>query len=553
MKLLPKSMFGMAAAAALLLAPVGQLLAQNVKPVLVVSISSIEDTLADIKYITKAAGAEDAGSTAVLFGNVYTNGVDKKKPIGVYVSPKVGGGDFVPVVFVPVTDLKTILATFKEQLGEPSDAGDGVKEVSAAGNPVFFKEQTGWVFISNAKENLADLPADPAALLGALPKEYTIAIKANVANIPAELKKVAVDTIKEGFERQLQNNPQGGENAELVEKMQRNQLEALVKMADELDEIMFGFAIDGPGKRTYLDINVTAREGTSLAKQYAMMADAKSAFAGFLLPNAAATLNFSATSSKEDIEQTAGLLKGVKQNAMKEIDNDPNLDAAKRGVAKEVLGSLMDAFIKTVEGGKLDGGAVLMLDSKTVDFAAGGLVADGKSIEDSFKRLIDLAKNEPDFPNVKLNSGSHGGITFHSITAPIPDSEKEARDILGDKVNIVLGTGPKSVYIAFGKNAESLLKQVIDKSAQDGSKSVPPMQLNIALLPILKFAASVDPNNEIFPELVKVLEKSSKDKINVVSKIIKNGSSVRIQVEEGVLQLIGVGVEKAKGLLPGGL
>lgn len=553
MKLLPKSMFAMAAAAALLLAPVGQLLAQNAKPVLVVSISSVEDTLADVAYITKAAGAEDAGRTALLFGNAFTNGIDKKKPIGMYVSPKAGGGDFVPVVFVPVTDLKTILATLKEQLGEPSDAGDGVKEVSAAGNPVFIKEQTGWAFISNAKENLTDLPADPAAMLGALPKEYTLAIKANVANIPAELKKVAIDTIKEGFERQLQNNPAGGENAELVEKMQRNQLEAMVKMFDELDEIMFGFAIDGPGKRTYLDINVTAREGTKLAKQYALLADTKSAFAGFLLPNAAATLNFSATSSKEDIEQTAALLKGVKQNAMKEIDNDPNLDAAKRGAAKEVLGSMLDAFIKTVEGGKLDGGAVLMLDSKTVDFAAGGLVADGKAIEDSFKRLIELAKNEPDFPNVKLNSGSHGGITFHSVTAPIPDSEREARDILGDKVNIVLGTGPKAVYIAFGKNAESLLKQVIDKSAQDGSKSVPPMQLNIALLPILKFAASVDPNNEIVPELVKVLEKSSKDKINLISQPIKNGNSVRIQVEEGVLQLIGAGVQKAQGLLPGGL
>ncbi|MFN0019917.1 MAG: hypothetical protein ACKVP0_16795 [Pirellulaceae bacterium] len=553
MKLLPKSMFAMAAAAAFLVAPLGQLLAQNAKPVLVVSISSVEDTLADVAYITKAAGAEDAGRTALLFGNAFTNGIDKKKPIGMYVSPKVGGGDFVPVVFVPVTDLKTILATFKEQLGEPKDAGDGVQEVSAQGQSVYIKEKTGWAFLSNAKENLADLPADPAALLGALPKEYTLAIKASVANVPAELKKVAVDTIKEGFERQLQNNPAGGENAELMEKMQRNQLEALVKMVDELDEIMLGFAIDGPGKRTYLDVNVTAREGTNLAKQYAMLADTKSAFAGFLIPNAAVTLNLSQSMLKEDIAQTVTLLNGLRANAMKEIDNDPNLDAAKRGAAKEVLGSLLDAFTKTVEGGKIDGGAVLQLDAKTVDFAAGGLVADGKAIEDSFKRLIELAKNEPDFPTVKLNSGSHGGITFHSITAPIPDSEKEARDILGDKVNIVLGTGPKAVYIAFGKNAESLLKQVIDKSAQDGSKSVPAMQLNVALLPILKFAASVDPNNDIVPELIKVLEKSTKDKINVIAQPIKNGSSMRIQVEEGVLQLIGAGVQKAQGLLPPGL
>ncbi len=41
--------------------------------------------------------------------------------------------------------------------------------------------------------------------------------------------RFVVDTIKEGFERQLQANAGGGADAELIEKMQRNQLEALVK------------------------------------------------------------------------------------------------------------------------------------------------------------------------------------------------------------------------------------------------------------------------------------------------------------------------------------
>jgi hypothetical protein len=172
----------------------------------------------------------------MVLGSVYTNGIDKKRPIGMYVSPKAGGNDFVAVVFVPVSDLKTILETFKGQLGAPKDAGDGVQEVSGGGQPVYIKEKTGWAFVSNAKENLADLPADPAILLGNLPKEYTLAVKVNVSNIPEKLKKMGIDTIKEGFERQLQNNPRGGADAELVEKMQRNQMEALFKAADELDD-----------------------------------------------------------------------------------------------------------------------------------------------------------------------------------------------------------------------------------------------------------------------------------------------------------------------------
>lgn len=546
MKLISKSMLRMAAAAALLIVPLGHALAQ-VKPVVVVSISSVEDTLADVAYITKAAGAEDSGRMAMVLGNALTNGIDKKKPIGIYISPQQGGGDFVGVAFVPVTDLKTVLLTHKDTIGEPKDAGDGVQEVTAQGRSLYIKEQKGWAFVAQEKEHLTALPADPAALLGNLPKDYTVAAKVSIANIPPELKKMVVDEINAGFERGLENNP-GPFDPEL----QRAQMDNFVKMFDELDEVMVGYAIDAPGKRTYFDINVTAREGSNVAKQLSMLADTKSSFTGFLLPNAAATLNFSQTMLKNDIDQSVTLLKGMRTNALKEIDNDPNLDAPQRGAAKEVVGSLLDVVVKTVEEGRIDGGAVLMLDAKSIDFAAGMLVADGKAVEDSFKRLVDLAKDEPDFPTVKLNSGSHGGITFHNITAPVPEEEEEAREILGDKVNIVLGTGPKAVYFAFGKNAESLLKQVIDKSAQNGSKKVPPMELNVSVLPILKFSASAAPDNEVIPELIKLLEKSGKDKVNVTVQPLKNGESIRFLVEEGVIEVIGAGVKQfAPAFAPG--
>lgn len=544
MKLIGKTMMMWAAAALLLVAPLSQAKAQTVKPVVVVAVSSVEDTLADVAYITKAAGAEDAGRTAMLFGNAFTSGIDKKKPLGMYVSPKEGGGDFVAVVFVPVTDLKGLLAVYKEQIGEPTDAGDGVLEVSAAGQSAFIKEQNGWAFVAQQKEHLVGLPADPAALLGALPKEYTVAVKVNVQNIPPELKKMAIDEMKAGFERGLESGAGAGPiDKELMEKLQRNNIDQMVRMVDELDELMVGYAVDSQGKRTYLDINVTAVEGSKLAKQMSVLADTKSSFAGFLMPGAAATMNLSQTMLKEDIDQALSLLTGVKENALKEIDNDPNLDGGKRAIVKDVLGSFMDVFTKTLEGGKLDGGAVLMLESKSVNFAAGGLVADGKQIETTFKKLVDLAKNEPDFPEVKLNAGQHGGITFHTLQAPIPDSESEARELFGEKVNIIIGTGPKAVYIAFGKDAEGLLKKVIDKSAADGAKPVAPMQMNVSLLPILKFAASMD-DNDVVPALVSVLEKSGKDNIRIVIQPLKNGENIRFQLEEGVLEVIGEAVKR---------
>ena len=70
----------------------------------------------------------------------------------------------------------------------------GVFEIGKA-QSAFYKEQTGWVFIAQAKEHLTGLPADPAALLGTLPKDYNVAVKVLGNNIPAELKQFGVDQI----------------------------------------------------------------------------------------------------------------------------------------------------------------------------------------------------------------------------------------------------------------------------------------------------------------------------------------------------------------------
>lgn len=547
MKLFGRFLFGCAAGLALLLAPLS-LARAELKPLLVVSVASVDELLADVKYVTKASGFENAGNTADFFGKAYSNGVDRKRPIGVIVAPK-EGGEFVAISFVPVSDMKAILATLKEPVGEPKDAGDGVLELAAGPQTVYIKEAAGWAFVAQQKEHLADLPADPSALLGTLPKDYTLAAKVSVQNLPADLKKMAADQIRMGFENNLRNAPDNPAfDRELMEKLNRNAMENFIRMLDELEDITVGFNIDAAGQRTYLDVGVTAIAGSRLAKQVEQAGQAKSSFAAFLVPGAAASLNFAAPVAKEDLEQTRVLIEGIKVNVQKELDDDPNLDATRRAAAKELIAGFIDVLQKTLEEGKLDGGAALLLEPKSLNFVAGGLVADGAKVEALFKRLAELAKDEADAPEIKLNAGKHGDVNLHTISGP--NEDEKAREILGDKINIVLGTGPKSIYLAFGKDAEGLLKKMIDQVSQQGPTAVPPSQLNVALLPILKFAASVD-DNPIVPALVSVVEKSGKDKITIVTEIKSRGSNTRILVEEGVLQAIGEGVKQA-GLANGG-
>src|SRR5215475_11248159 len=73
---------------------------QGLKPVAVVSIASIKENLADVGYVTRAAGMADYGDTAKFFASALSAGIDKERPIGLYVVPKMG--DFHAVAFVPL-------------------------------------------------------------------------------------------------------------------------------------------------------------------------------------------------------------------------------------------------------------------------------------------------------------------------------------------------------------------------------------------------------------------------------------------------------------------
>lgn len=524
-------------ALALVAAPVVAL-AQNVKPVAVVSIASVEENLADIGYITRVAGMEDTGKTAMLFGNALTAGIDKTRPAGLYVVP--AAGDFHAVAFIPVSNLKLLLEVHKEQVGEPEDVGGSILKIGTD-RTAYIKEVGGWAFVAENKEHLATLPQDPAALLGDLPKTYNVAGRVLIQNIPEELRTMAIDEIKLGVGRffDAQAAQQPGIDREQTEKVVNSNIAQLEKFIKEAEEITLGLGIDSAGKKTFLDVVITVREGTDLAKQIAAQSGVKTQFAGFLLPEASVTLNVASVMAKEDLAQVQEGMKTLREQAAKKIDDNPNLPPEKREAAKKVVGQLIDVLEKTLAAGKLDGGAALVLLPKSISFVAGGQVADGQALEKALKDLAELYKDDPEFPAVMFNAGEHAGVQLHTFTAPIPATEAETRELLGDKLEVVIGTGKNSFFVSVGKDAESLLKKVIDLSATEAGKALPPVQFNVALLPILKFYSSVDAGNPIVAGMIATLEQEGNDKFTIVNTLGPRTSTIRFEIQEGLVRVLG--------------
>lgn len=544
--------FLFAAMTALLVQPLVQSVAraqaQQKPPAVVVSVASYDKIMADLRYGGDVAGAAQYIGLLQFLAGGYTQAIDTTRPSGVLV-------DFdgpMPVVtaFVPVRNLQRLLDQLADQIGPARDLGNGVKQLDGP-QPLFLKESGGYAFLTNAPDNLNDVPANPVALLGGAEANYDVAVTVNVPSIPAELRAMAIEQIREGFESQMEMQrllADDDEDVEMQERLARSSIDSIVKLIQQTDTLNLGWAIDSQTQSTYLDFSMTAVDGTELAGQFDQMADVRTNFAGLLTP-AAVNLGAAGIMYSDDKEQALIVLDSAQQKAESEIDNDDDLTDEARREAKRVLGQLIDVVRETVQEGVIDGGLKLSTEAESLQMIFGMHVADGTKLEQAVKELVGLAKDEPDFPEVQLDAMQHGGINFH--TASLPVNDDAARRVLGDTLDVVLGTGPKSVYVAIGKGAADALKQSIDASVQSPNQEASPMQLTISLTPLLRFGSRLEPDNTMLTSLLAALEKSpGKDQISLVGSSIPRGFKYRLDVQEGVLRMIGAAV--AENLQQGG-
>jgi len=96
--------------------------------------------------------------------------------------------------------------------------------------------------------------------------------------------------------------------------------------------------------------------------------------------------------------------------------------------------------------------------------------------------------------------------------------------------------------LAFGEKPVATAGQVLDASKGSGAK-LPAGQVQFRLAPLVKLGAKADDANREMAELMaKLLEESEKDHVTLTSDVIPNGSLMRIEIEEGVLEAFGKAV-----------
>ncbi len=526
----------------------------DTKTFAVVAVTSVDELMTDAKFLGTLFGRPTAAQEAEGLIAFFTQGkgldaIDRTKPWGLVFQSD--GSNFTPVACLPVKKLDDLLGVATAYQVQVSDGDNGVKELTLPSQKTLYvKPNGGWAFIGQSAEALASLPANPEAEFAKLTTDYDLAASIAVQNVPEGIRKSMIDAMhsgmKQGLQKQSENDPEQQARAEELAKAQLEQVQRLI---EDLDSVTFGWSIDSKQQLTFMDFTYHFRPNSKMAEQLAAYGQPKTNFAGFYQADAAATATIASQGDPKlieaDLKQFETMMKQFRDGFNKGVDTNERIQDEDVRTAIKACGSdWFDAFESTVKSGQIDGGASLKLGSDALTLVAGAHVKEPGKLESGLKKLEAAREKTPDLPKINWNADKYAGVNFHTWSVPVPEEQESPRQLLGESVEIAVGIGPEAVYLAAGKDNMAALKQAIDASKAAPNKPVPPFELAISLAPIMEAAApqvKQDDQRQIVESIATMLrnEVEGRDHIRAVGKLIPNGLQYRFELEEGVLRAAG--------------
>ncbi|MFN7734146.1 MAG: hypothetical protein ACK5OB_19770 [Pirellula sp.] len=517
--------------------------------VVTVAIAPLDRLLPNINHVMRLVGAGAQGAIVNQAVNGYTSGLDRSRPIGALVALGESGIP-VSVAALPISDLEEFLQGL-ELFGEPEDLGEGLYSMTLGANTVFAQYSAPWLFVSSSEESLEEVSVEAADRLNALSAKHDLLVEVNVQNIPDDLVDLITSNMRSGFEQtmQAQSEEMTEEELEATRASGEQMMENMEEIFESTEKFVVGLAIRPKDKVVALDFGTLFVDGSRYAKQLSDLKNAKASLAGLIKDDSMMTLKTFGIVAQEDMAQVENSLDTATKAAFKSIDESAksSADAEK---AKEYIKRLVKLITESGRQGQLEG-AINVTTNPSLNIVAALSVADGKQVE---ALAADLAKDvgtSNTSIQVQLMTGKQGSVNLHKVAVTLPEeADDSARKVWGDVVNISIGTAPKAVYLAVGKNSDAALKSAIDGVAANPTSKAESVKMRLDLTQLLNFIQSIE-SNPVVDGMLSALSDDD-DQIQIDSQVIERGAMNRLTIQEGVLKAISGGVKAGMAAQGGG-
>lgn len=522
------------------------------KPVVVATLAGYDELYRDIDYLGQVSGNPDLARGIEGLVAIFTQlqglvGLDKMRPLGAAV--RSDGRQFQIFAFLPVNNIKQLFSALSGIVNVPEKIGDRQWRIRTRAGTAFIRQQGDWAFIAQLEDQLNDLPDDPAAMLGDLPKHYDLAVRLFVQDIPEPLRDMMFDQLSQKLPATAKSDA-GKPVHPLSHHLRSLDGRAIAGWLAQLDQLTLGFALDPAGRRTYLDFSFTALPGSQLAALAAASPLLPTKMAGFLLPEAPFSLHLNRRLPPGAIERDVALVQLLKRSLKLEIENSPRLKTEEEKVRLSGwVDDVATALAATFEKGHTSAGVAVRNGSVAVGFE----IEKTDLLEKIVREASKLAQADPQ-AQVRLNVQALGDVRFHTFSMPtdqwlpedlgkddLDELADVVREALGPETHVTIGIAPGRGYLAIGSKGLAVLKQAIGQS-QKPSTDKARLRVRLALGEFLQWWLSAKAN-PIWGQVADELAASGKDHLVLTATPVSTGFRVRLEGEEGVVKALGVGLK----------
>lgn len=473
-------------AALAFLAP-STLRAQNpAKPTFVIRVASIDTLMGHVFQIAKAIGREGEVQMAEALLKNFTGGggiegLDTKKPWGMYGKIGPGGIDSEGVLLLPIADQKKFLA-FLEKLGQKAEEKKGIYtlNIDQSPFPLFFRFEKGYLWGTIRDEKSIDpatLPATEEFL--AASKTGAMSLTFDFSAIPDEIKKMVVGQIEvamgQAKEKAISEKDPIKRKGQLVGAEAAGK--TVVQVMNEGGELALKMDLEKASNDLVMELSFSGKPGSPLARDIATLGARKGVSGGLVGADSAYYLGMNVGLSDSFSKL---ITESFNQGVADALANEP--DAKK----KEFGLKISDAFRKLVSSGVIDYGADIRGPDANGKYNIIGAVGfpDARKLESVIREL----RNEvPELAQViQLDVAKTEKVTIHRIAVePLP---KEISDIVGN-TPILVGFSEDAVYFGLGSDGQ----KNIEKQAEKGKTTAPILAFDMHLAKMVNIFSKSDP------------------------------------------------------------
>ena len=516
------------------------------EPTVVIAMAPLKEQMKDIGYIADASGFGQMSFLIKMQLQQFLNGIDNEKPSGVLLYFEENKEEPTALGFLPISNMDDFLNVIS-QYAEVDENDDITTIVPPGGQELLMKQVGGYAYFSNREAAFEYINADPSDIVGDLPDEFNLGVKIHAQRIPKSLREQWLDTIEEGYNDSL--GDLDGIPSEIQEKNFEMQMETFRSLINETEELVIGIAADEKQESIYLDFQLIAQQGSKLAKDSASQQGIDpSRFLKMLsVENAAFTANMCGELGEAERENYSSMIGATRGEIFKEL-NDSDMSDAELEKMEDIVDDFIAVLENTFKEGRLDGGMVVTSDDR-MEFAIGMHVADAAALE-KIAEDLDEAVGPNEFIEFNLNSGKMDDLRLHEMVIQLDETNSDIQEMIGEELNLLLAVGRNEVYIVgSGEDPSALLKELTAPNAAKADSSVA-MQYNMYLTPILRLSANIE-GEELTEKMADKLAESGKDRIRLDIKWIENGVQGRLDMQDGILEIIGVAAQNLGGAFGG--